>query len=165
MEGAGSGSKKAVLFICLGNICRSPIAEAVFLDLLKKKGQLDEWHVDSAAIGDWHVGGPPDKRTMKTLKKKGINDYHHIVRQINVEDFYKFDVIFGMDEQNMSDLEDIQPKGSKSVLEMLGTYGSKCKTTIDDPYYGSRIEDFEDVFDQVVRCCEAYLKKNEEKKS
>ncbi|XP_033751503.1 low molecular weight phosphotyrosine protein phosphatase-like isoform X1 [Pecten maximus] len=159
MAGAESGSKKSVLFICLGNICRSPITEAVFLDIIKKKGQRDQWNVDSAAIGDWHVGGPPDKRTMKTLKKKGIENYQHVVRQINVEDFYNFDVIFGMDKQNIKDLKDIQPKGSKAVLEMLGTYDPECKLIIEDPYYGSRIEDFEEVFDHVVRCCEAYLKR------
>ncbi|OWF52385.1 low molecular weight phosphotyrosine protein phosphatase-like [Mizuhopecten yessoensis] len=165
MAGAGAGSKKSALFICLGNICRSPIAEAVFLDLLETKEQRDQWHVDSAAIGDWHVGGPPDKRTMKTLKKKGVTNYKHVVRQINVEDFHKFDVIFGMDKQNMRDLEDIQPKGSKAVLEMLGTYDPNGKIIIDDPYYGSRIEDFEEVYDQVVRCCEAYLKSLEGKTS
>ncbi|XP_033751504.1 low molecular weight phosphotyrosine protein phosphatase-like isoform X2 [Pecten maximus] len=120
MAGAESGSKKSVLFICLGNICRSPITEAVFLDIIKKKGQRD---------------------------------------QINVEDFYNFDVIFGMDKQNIKDLKDIQPKGSKAVLEMLGTYDPECKLIIEDPYYGSRIEDFEEVFDHVVRCCEAYLKR------
>ncbi|XP_069133023.1 low molecular weight phosphotyrosine protein phosphatase 1-like [Argopecten irradians] len=160
---AEAGPTKSVLFICLGNICRSPIAEAVFLDLLKKKGQLDQWKVDSAAIGEWHVGGPPDKRTMKTLKKKGIDNYHHVVRQINVQDFYDFDVIFGMDGQNMKDLKDIKPKGSKADLKSLADYDPvepvkpNTKRIIEDPYYGSDIKDFEDVFDQVVRCCEAYL--------
>ncbi|VIO87110.1 Uncharacterized protein BM_BM7198 [Brugia malayi] len=102
MTNAGCGKKrKSALFVCLGNICRSPMAEGICLDLIKKKGLEDKWIVDSAAVASFHIGKSPDKRAMATLARHGIKDYEHKVRQVTDSDFRDFDYIFGMDEENI----------------------------------------------------------------
>ncbi|KAI1693126.1 low molecular weight phosphotyrosine protein phosphatase domain-containing protein [Ditylenchus destructor] len=83
------------------NVCRSPMAEAVFLDLLEKRNLLDKWRVDSAAACNFHVGSVPDARTMSTLKNNGITSYQHVSRQVTPADFCEFDFVFGMDEKNI----------------------------------------------------------------
>lgn len=149
--------KKSVLFICLGNICRSPISEALFLELLEKKGERNSWKVDSAAIIDYHVGKNPDSRTMKTLNKNGITSYTHKVRQIRNSDFGEFDYPVGMDTDNMSDLEDLKPKNSKAKLVMFGDYDTDgSKTYVEDPYYSDDIKAFQEVYDKVYRCCRGF---------
>ncbi|CAC5369770.1 low molecular weight phosphotyrosine protein phosphatase-like [Mytilus californianus] len=149
--------KHSVLFICLGNICRSPIAEAVFLRLLKEKKQEQNWDVDSAAMGDWHLGLGPNERTVVTLKKFGITDYKHIVRQIKPQDFERFDYIFGMDHQNMSDLEGIKPKNCHAKTVLLGEYDPQKELIIVDPYFGNDMKDFDKVYEQCCRCCEGFF--------
>lgn len=149
---------KSVLFICLGNICRSPIAEALFRHYVKEKGLESEWHIDGAGIGSWFVGNPPDGNAMKVLKEHGITTDHK-VRQITKQDFTKFDVIFGMDEDNMSDLNDRKPPNSTASLEKLGTYDPEGELIIEDPYYGD-YKDFVKVYEQCTRCCKAFLEKN-----
>lgn len=151
-----SKSKKTALFICLGNICRSPIAEAVFLHLLEEQGKLDEWEVDSAAIGSWHVGGTPDRRAKKILKNHGI-DYSHKARQITKDDFRKFDFIFGMDESNMQDLNKQKPTGSKAQLLLLGSCDPQGERIIRDPYYDDDDAGFEKCYQQCVRSCRGFL--------
>lgn len=74
-----SAEKTKILFICLGNICRSPMAACVFRDLAAKRGVADKWHVDSAALGNWHVGGRGDPRMKSTLKKHNIDDRHTVI--------------------------------------------------------------------------------------
>uniref|UniRef100_A0A914EKQ0 Low molecular weight phosphotyrosine protein phosphatase n=1 Tax=Acrobeloides nanus TaxID=290746 RepID=A0A914EKQ0_9BILA len=152
-------SKKSVLFICLGNICRSPIAEAVFIDLLKQRGLTDQWIVDSAATAGYHVGKGPDKRAMATLNNHGNNNYVHRVRQITDEDFSKFDYIFGMDDMNISDLNRVarQAKGSKKAkIELLGKYDPEGLIEIPDPYYDGTAM-FEQVYQQCLRSCTGFL--------
>ncbi|XP_062575434.1 low molecular weight phosphotyrosine protein phosphatase-like [Saccostrea cucullata] len=150
-------AKKSVLFICLGNICRSPISEALFVDLLEKKGERDSWKVDSAAIIDMHVGKNPDKRTTRTLQKNGITSYSHKCRQIRTADFSDFDYIVGMDDDNMGDLNDLKPKNCRAKLVMFGDYDTDgSKTYVEDPYYSDDIQAFQDVYDKVYRCCRGF---------
>ncbi|XP_049810571.1 low molecular weight phosphotyrosine protein phosphatase 1-like [Schistocerca nitens] len=151
-----SSEKKAVLFICLGNICRSPIAEAVFLNLLKQRGLTDKWIVDSAAIGPWHVGKAPDKRARSTLEANGI-DYKHTVRQIRKDDFNQFDYIFGMDDENMENLKHQAPAGSKAQLQLVGAFDPKGERIIRDPYYDSDDKGFHKCYEQCVRSLSAFL--------
>ncbi|KAL4224532.1 Low molecular weight phosphotyrosine protein phosphatase-like [Mactra antiquata] len=157
-----ASKKKSVLFICLGNICRSPMAEAVFLNLLEEKGLKDQWEVDSAALGPWHIGNGPDKRTMSTLKKNGITTYEHRARALCSADYTHYDVIFGMDEDNMSELNDRKPKNSTTRLEKLGDYYPDKQVIINDPYYDSRgdMSGFEEVYRQCVLCCKNFLEKS-----
>ena len=151
-----SQQKKSALFICLGNICRSPMAEAVFLQILKENGKTEEWDVDSAALGSWHVGGRPDRRTMKVLKNNGI-DYSHTVRQIIKDDFERFDFIFGMDDSNMKELDSLKPSGSKVKLILLGTYDPQGERIIRDPYYDSGDAGFVKCYEQCLRSCTSFL--------
>ncbi|XP_005914593.1 low molecular weight phosphotyrosine protein phosphatase isoform X4 [Haplochromis burtoni] len=156
---AATGTK-SVLFVCLGNICRSPIAEAVFRKMATDGGIVDQWIIDSGATSDWNLGSLPDARGLACLRKHGI-DTDHRARQVTKEEFMSFEHILCMDESNLSDLK----RKSKSVkdytakIELLGSYDPQKQLIIQDPYYGSD-EDFEKVYEQCVRCCKAFLEKN-----
>ncbi|KAG5671663.1 hypothetical protein PVAND_001852 [Polypedilum vanderplanki] len=150
--------KKNVLFICLGNICRSPIAEAVFIDTVKKNNVADKFYIDSAAIGPWHVGKKPDRRALETMKNHNL-EYNNKARQLKTEDFRKFHYIFGMDGENMADLEDMKPSDGIAKLLLLGDFDPQGERIIRDPYYDGNSAGFEKAYVQSVRCCEAFLKK------
>lgn len=149
-------SAKKALFVCLGNICRSPIADAVFLHILKEKGLESKWVVDSAGIGGWHAGSPPDRRAKQILKNHNI-EYNGRARQIEDSDFYEFDYIFGMDENNISNLKDQKPANSKAEILLLGDFDPEGDRIIRDPYYDRGSEGFEKCYQQCVRCCKAFL--------
>ncbi|XP_067137073.1 low molecular weight phosphotyrosine protein phosphatase-like [Centruroides vittatus] len=155
---AGSGKKKGVLFICLGNICRSPIAEAIFDHLTKEKNVSEQWLIDSAATGDWHIGKRPDKRALACLKKHGIETSHK-ARQLCSDDFSNFDYIFGMDHNNIEDIKDFAPNSHSANIELLGKYDPKGELIIRDPYFDDGSEGFDTVYEQCLRCCKAFLEK------
>ncbi|EDV90683.1 low molecular weight phosphotyrosine protein phosphatase 1 [Drosophila grimshawi] len=151
-----------ILMICLGNICRSPIAETVMTDVLVKLN-LQSVVVDSAAIGPWHVGKRADPRALSTLKNHDLKNTH-IVRQITKQDFNEFDYIFGMDEENMSELRRLAPNGSKAELLLLGDFGlSKENRIIEDPYYERGDEGFEVAYQQCVVACKAFAEQRLQK--
>ncbi|XP_077599852.1 low molecular weight phosphotyrosine protein phosphatase [Stigmatopora nigra] len=156
---AASGSK-SVLFVCLGNICRSPIAEAVFRKIATDAGVVDKWRIDSAATSTYEIGSPPDHRGLDCMKKHGV-PMSHVARQVTSDDFMKFDFILCMDQSNLKDLNDKgnSVKNHKAKVELLGKYDPQKKLIIRDPYYGSD-EDFETVFEQCQRCCKAFLESN-----
>nr|CAD7410822.1 unnamed protein product [Timema poppensis] len=139
-----------------GNICRSPIAEAVFLHLVKQRGLASKWHVDSAALGSWHIGKSPDSRAVKCIKSHGL-EYSHKARQIHKTDFKKFDYIFGMDKENMNELTRLAPPGSKAKNLLLGSFDPEGDTIIRDPYYDDDDVGFEKCYQQCVRSCTAFL--------
>ncbi|XP_069370886.1 low molecular weight phosphotyrosine protein phosphatase isoform X2 [Paralichthys olivaceus] len=156
---AASGTK-SVLFVCLGNICRSPIAEAVFRKMATDAGVVDKWLIDSGATSDWNIGSSPDPRGLACLRNHGTETSHR-ARQVTKEDFMSFEYILCMDESNLSELK----RKAKSVknysakIELLGSYDPQNQLIINDPYYGSD-EDFEKVYEQCVRCCKAFLEAN-----
>ncbi|KAH6919500.1 hypothetical protein HPB50_029512 [Hyalomma asiaticum] len=137
MSERSESPSNSVLFVCLGNICRSPMAEAVFKHIAKERGVLDDWHVDSAGTGDWHVGCKPDKRAAECLRDHGV-DMNHSAR-VTTEDFTSFKYIFGMDEDNISALHELAPDDSTAQIELLGKYDPQGKTIIRDPYYVSAL--------------------------
>ncbi|CAJ1078411.1 low molecular weight phosphotyrosine protein phosphatase isoform X2 [Xyrichtys novacula] len=157
MAGAGS---KSVLFVCLGNICRSPIAEAVFRKMATDAGVVDQWVIDSGATSDWNIGSSPDARGLACLRRHGIETSHR-ARQVTNDDFMSFEYILCMDESNLSELgrRAKQVKNHQAKIELLGSYDPQNQRIIKDPYYGGD-EDFEKVYQQCVRCCKAFLESN-----
>lgn len=140
--------KQSFLFVCLGNICRSPAADGVM-----RKKAIDaglDIDIDSAGIGGWHIGNLPDYR-MRTCGRKRGYDFNHHARQIEKSDFDKFDLIFGMDAQNIADLKRIAPTDeAKAKIRLMADYlvEHKGQKSIPDPYYGDE-GDFEFALDLV----------------
>ncbi|XP_043929532.1 low molecular weight phosphotyrosine protein phosphatase isoform X1 [Protopterus annectens] len=155
-----ASSNKSVLFVCLGNICRSPIAEAVFRKLATERGVVDQWRIDSAATSTYEIGSSPDYRGQACMRKHGIT-MSHIARQVTNDDFASFEHILCMDESNLRDLNRraSKAKNCRSKVDLLGSYDPHKQLIIEDPYYGGD-EDFETVYQQCVRCCKAFLEKN-----
>lgn len=148
-------SKISVLFVCLGNICRSPMAEAVFTAEVVKRNLRDKFTIDSCGTCSYHVGESPDSRSSRTCKKHNV-PVNHRARQIRQSDFDNFDYILCMDESNLEDLKDMAPKNAKKKIQLFGEYDPKGERIIRDPYY-SGIDGFEHNFDQVTRCSEGLL--------
>lgn len=109
-------------------------------------------------VGSWHVGKGPEKRAVETMKKYNL-DYNNKARKIKHSDFKKFDFIFGMDEDNMQELESLKPSDGTARLLMLGEFDPEGERIIRDPYYDHDSKGFEKAYEQSVRCCEAFLKK------
>lgn len=152
--------KISVAFICLGNYCRSPMAEAVFAHTVKQKGLEDRFDViDSYGTSDYHQGSTPDSRTVSTCRKHNI-PIDHRGQQIRPETFDEFDYIIGMDEMNMKNLRKVQPKGSKAKLCMFGEWNTdgKYDTIIEDPYYGE-VDGFAYNIKQIQYFSEQFLEK------
>ena len=152
---------RKILFVCLGNICRSPSAEAILRHLVQKRGDKHEWEIDSAGILDLHEGLRSDSRGLAVLRDHGISNPHK-ARQVREEDFYKFDVIMAFDESNVADLNEFfRPAdgSAQAKVKLFGTYDPRGERIIQDPYYGD-ISDFENMFDHIYRCCEEFLRQS-----
>lgn len=138
----------SILFVCLGNICRSPLAETALRHEAEKAG-IDV-HVDSAGTGDWHVGQPPDRRALAVARRQGIDMDHLRGRQVDPEDFHHFDHIVAMDETNLEDLQLLRPPGSRAELSLLLDHvAGREGQAVADPYYGSA-SDFDTTWTDVV---------------
>jgi protein-tyrosine phosphatase len=127
--------KTKVLFVCLGNICRSPLAEAAFRREAERLGL--EVEIDSAGTGDWHIGYPPDPRAAAAAARNGIDIGHLRARQVTAEDFRRFDHIVALDANNLRDLERMCPAGAKAQLSLLLDHvEGREGEAVADPYYG-----------------------------
>ncbi|HJH10612.1 MAG TPA: low molecular weight phosphotyrosine protein phosphatase [Metalysinibacillus jejuensis] len=144
-----------VLFVCLGNICRSPMAEAVFRHQVKEAGLADKIEIDSAGTGDWHVGERPHKGTLAKMAEYGISTEGMHARQITAEDGQTYDYIVAMDDSNMRNMMQVFPQTSATVLRLLDVIDDAL-TEVPDPYYTG---DFAQTYDLVERASKALLKK------
>ena len=140
-----------VLFVCLGNICRSPTAEGVFTALIHREGLSDVVSIDSAGTGAWHVGDQPDRRAQAAAKTRGYDLSTQRARQIKETDFWDFDYVIAMDSQNHSDLSMMAPTNAQNRIRMFLSFApEKGIRDVPDPYYGGA-----DGFDHVLDLVEA----------
>ena len=141
--------KISILFVCLGNICRSPAAEAIFLDLIKKKGLTDGFIVDSAGTGSWHIGKKADARMRISAERRGLNILS-TARQINPKDFENFNYILAMDNSNFKNIINLKNRNSSSdysSIRKIQDFRSVFKAEeVPDPYFGGD-EGFDHVLD------------------
>jgi len=131
--------KISILFVCLGNICRSPAAEAIFIDLIKKKGLINNFIVDSAGTGSWHVGKKADNRMRIAAERRDLN-ITSIARQINRKDFENFNYILAMDKSNFYNINDLKNRNGFSDFAKIKTiqdFRTVFKEQeVPDPYFG-----------------------------
>lgn len=146
--------KKRLLFICLGNICRSPAAEGVMKKIVWDKWVDDEYEIDSAGIGSWHVGELPDRRMRRCGEKRGYT-FDSRARQFKTDDFDRFDYIYVMDAENEADVRaKARGAGDVSKIRRLSDYlrSHEGEHSIPDPYYGGE-RDFEHALDLIEDAC------------
>ena len=150
-----------ILFVCLGNICRSPTAEGVVRRLVRERGLGERVGIDSAGTGGWHAGNPPDERATEAAGRRGIVLEGAARRFDALRDFERFDLILAMDEENRRDLLALAPdEEARAKVRLLREYDADARATGDlevpDPYYGGD-DGFEHVLDVVERAAEGLL--------
>jgi protein-tyrosine phosphatase len=146
-----------VLFVCMGNICRSPTAEGVFRKMVRDAGLEGSVKIDSAGTHAYHVGEPPDVRAQQAARKRGYEIGDLRARQITQDDFRDFDLILAMDWENLALLQQQCPRAYKHKLHLLMRFaGEHDAATVPDPYYGSP-EGFNTVLDYVEDACQGLI--------
>lgn len=145
-----------VLFVCLGNICRSPTAHGVFRQRVQEANLADHIYVDSAGTGDWHIGHPPDSRSAKVARGRGYDLSDLRARLVTPDDFAEFDYVLAMDRDNLRNLEILSPDDYKGHLDLFLNFGSSDEREVPDPYYGGP-QGFDHVLDLVEEASDALL--------
>lgn len=141
-----------VLFVCLGNICRSPTAEGVLRHQLRESGLAERVEVASAGTGDWHVGNPPDARTLKAAARRGYDFSAQRAKQVSAADFATYDLILAMDLNNLRDLKRLQPATARADLDLFLRRYDAAVDEVPDPYYEGE-QGFEHVLDLIEVAC------------
>ena len=149
--------RTSVLFVCLGNICRSPLAEGIFHHLVDEAGLSERFDVDSAGTGSWHLGELPDARASMVASQHGV-ELTTRARQLTPEDMQRFDVVIAMDHENLRNIERMaDAAGSEARIILLRAYDSDGDgEEVPDPYYGGA-SGFENVYGMVRRSCQMLL--------
>ena len=153
-----SASTTNILFVCLGNICRSPLAEAIFLNQACLAGVEDQFKVDSAGTGHWHAGEQADPRTIEIARRNNVT-INSLSRQITNKDFKHYDLILAMDQNNLLELQTRCPQKYHHKLKLMRTYDrpENYGADVPDPYWSSD-DGFERLFKMLSRCCLQLLK-------
>lgn len=145
-----------ILFVCMGNICRSPTAEGIFRQQIVDAGMSDRVEIDSAGTHDYHIGSPPDNRTRLAALQRGYDLSSLRGRQVEVKDFQKFEYILAMDRANLADLERICPPQLRHKLSLFMEFSSGEQCDVPDPYHGGR-EGFENVLNMLENAASGLL--------
>jgi protein-tyrosine phosphatase len=146
-----------ILFVCMGNICRSPTAEAVFREVLRVEGEGLAVQVDSAGTHGYHVGEPPDSRAVAAARRRGYPMDDLRARRVEPADFERFDLLLAMDEDNLAFLHRIAPEGCRARARLLLEFAPQAgRTDVPDPYYGGEAG-FEAVLDLVEEAARGLL--------
>jgi protein-tyrosine phosphatase len=147
----------SVLFVCMGNICRSPTAHGVFQALVDEHGLGDQISVDSAGTHSYHIGSTPDPRSQHTARSRGVDLSRLRARQFRSEDFLDFDYLIAMDRSNFTQMAAIKPEEAHARLDLMLDYSEKYdQKEVPDPYFGD--DGFELVFDMVNDASEGLLR-------
>jgi protein-tyrosine phosphatase len=148
-----------VLFVCLGNICRSPTAEGIFREQLKKAGLAHHVHTDSAGTGSWHIGHPPDRRAQAAAAQRGIDISDLRARQFSAEDLDRFDWVLAMDQDNLNKmLAAFTESEAQTEPQLISHFSQRHRgEEVPDPYYGGE-DGFEQVLDMLEDCCAGLLR-------
>lgn len=146
-----------ILMVCLGNICRSPLAEGILKDKCKKKGL--NWEIDSAGTGRWQVGNQPDKRSIEVAKNHGIDITDQRARSVNSNDYGHYDIIYAMDTMNLRDLKAwvVDANEETKIKLILKEIEGYPIDSVPDPYWNDN--GFEAVFNMLDKACDAIIKK------
>ena len=149
--------KIGVLFVCMGNICRSPTADGVFQSMVDEQGLSDQIIVDSAGTHSYHIGSPPDLRSQHMAQSRGVDLTGLRARQFESDDFLDFDFLLAMDHANLSNMSSLRPDKARAQLELMLHYSEKFKQKeVPDPYFGN--DGFELVFDMISDASEGLLR-------
>ena len=149
--------KIRVLMVCLGNICRSPTAEAMLRRKVHEAGLDDRIEVDSAGTADYHVDAPPARRAIAHGERRGLKMQQLRGRQVGREDFDRFDYILAMDDDNLADLRRIRPAGSRAKVALLMSFAPQTGAReVPDPYYGGA-EGFDRVLDLTAAAADGFI--------
>ena len=152
-----ASKKTRVLMVCLGNICRSPTAEAMLRKKAREAGLEDRIEVDSAGTADYHVDSPPDRRAVAHGERRGLQMKQLRGRQVALADFDRFDYILAMDGDNLANLRQLQPAGSRAEVALLMSYAPGAGSAeVPDPYYGGA-DGFEHVLDLVDAAAAGFI--------
>ena len=146
-----------ILFVCLGNICRSPMAEGVFRRVVAEEGLSDSFVIDSAGLGDWHIGQAPDHRAQKAARSRGIDISDQSARQVAHEDFDRFDLLLVMDGSNYDELKVRAPHEARAKIRPFLDYAPHAGTKdVPDPFFGGA-EGFDHALDLIEAAAHGLL--------
>lgn len=146
-----------VLFVCTGNICRSPTAEGVFRDRVMKAGWQDRFLIDSAGTGGWHIGNGPDPRSVATALARGVDIAPLRARQLQIGDYDKFQHLIALDETHFDHMMKLKPQASGAQISLLMNYEPAGEwRDVPDPYYGGQ-KDFDLAYELIARGVDGLL--------